>query len=148
MDTMSGFHRREVIRRAVDLPCEGVRERGFELLTRRILDLSPAGAFFFTDHPAVQLGEEVWLSFPIPRASEWMHARALVVRHSHAGGPGGRPPGLGVHFFGIDTEDLERLAEALVGMPPPVPLSTPAVDYASVVDLIARESGVSLRGNS
>lgn len=139
MYPMSGFHRREVIRRAVDLPCEGVRERGFELLTRRLLDLSPAGAFLFTDHPAVELGEEVWLSFEAPNGGEWMHARALVVRHVRAG-PGGRPPGLGVQFFDVDPEDLDRLARALVGMPPPVPLSVPAVDYAGFIELIAGES--------
>ncbi len=135
MSDIPYVHRREAPRHAVSVDCEGVRERGFQLLTRRLLDLSCEGGFFVTATPGVELGEEVWLSFQIPHGGPWMHARAQVVRHARdQRSSEGAADGLGVRFLEVDREDRMRLSRALAGIPPPVPAAARPVDYAGFVE--------------
>lgn len=133
------FHRRQSTRHAVSLPCEGVRELGFQRISSDLLDLSPDGAFIATRMFGVEPGEEVWLSFQTPRFGDWMDARARVVRYGRELSHGASVWGLGLRFIDLDRHDRARLARTLASIPPPVPSRRPPVDYASFVLEIGAE---------
>lgn len=125
--------RREIRRHAVHLPCEAVRESGFRRIGGRILDLADDGCFVVTDTIALDLGEEVFLSFQAPRTRQWMDARGVVRRRSRGLRRDDHPMGLGLEL--VDMSPVERaiLSASLTRLPPPIPTRRATPDYASFV---------------
>jgi hypothetical protein len=142
VSTLPTFHRRTATRHAVTLPCEGVRELGFQRISSDLVDLSRDGAFIATRMFGVEPGEEVWLSFQVPRDGDWMDARARVVRYGREMSRGASVWGLGLRFIEIDRHDRARLSRALAAAPPPVPSRRQPVDYASFVLDIEAEAAL------
>jgi hypothetical protein len=127
---------RRVMRRAVRVDCQVVRERDFRLIGSRGVDLSPQGMLVMAQEP-VLTGEPVFVAFRLPRSAWWFDAEATVARVVH----GRRPGDLG-RCFALAFESLERdaqafLQRALRGVPPPVPRREPRVDYAASIALAA-----------
>ena len=116
--------------------CQVVREHDFRLLGSRAVDLSPMGMQVMAQEK-VLTGEPVIVSFRLPLSSYWFDAEATVARVVH----GRRPGDLG-RCFGLSFESLEEdakvfLRRALRGVPPPLPMREPRVDYAATVALAA-----------
>jgi Tfp pilus assembly protein PilZ len=124
--------RRTASRRAVDLTCEAVRDRGFVLAGRRILDLSSEGAFLVT-HLPLELGEEVLLAFRAPHTRFWIDARGVVVRKAAGRRRSDRARGVGLRFLPLDEADQAVLAATLRKVPPTLPRRAPTIDYAAAV---------------
>ena len=127
---------RRAVRRALRLPCQVVRDRGFKLVARKVLDLSPDGMLVMADE-RVLTGDELVVSFRLPRTREWFDTEATVARVIH-----GRRPKDGGQCFGIEfsslPEDARRyLRGALRGVPPPLPKRERRIDYAASVHLAA-----------
>lgn len=127
------LHRRAVLRHAVALECECVHEGYFRAVKHVLLDLSPDGAFIKTDARDVELGEDVWLTFQIPNGNVRVDARARVVRYGRESFRGDHFRGLGIRFVDLRPTDRDHLARSLAAVPPPVPTTTRAMDYASFV---------------
>jgi len=126
-------HRRAVLRHAVALQCECVHEGPFRSIRQMLLDLSPDGAFIKTDERDVALGEDVWLTFQIPKGDVLMDAHARVVRYGRESFRGDHVRGLGIQFVDLSRADRDRLEQSLSALPPPVPSNTRPMDYASFV---------------
>ena len=139
MSILVPVSQRRTMRRAVRVDCQVVRERDFRLLGDWALDLSPDGMLVVT-RDVVLTGEEVIVSFPIPRTRVIIDAVATVARVVHGRRPSDRHRrALGIAFDSIDPE-LERLLRAsLRHIPPPIPSRMPRVDYAASVHLAALE---------
>lgn len=110
--------------------------RGFRLIGGRLLDVSHRGALLECNG-AVSLGDEVVVSFEVRgrhgAATHVVDAIAearRVIRH-----PGGARVGLA--FTEMDWDARAALFVSLVGVPPPVPVRRPFVDYAATVRRIA-----------
>lgn len=129
--------RREIRRHAVYQPCEAVRENGFKRIGGRILDLSDDGCFVLTDTIAIDLGEEVFLSFQAPRTRQWMDARGLVRRRSRGLRRDDHPMGLGLELIEMSPVERAILTASLVRLPPPIPTRRLSPDYASFVLQVA-----------
>ena len=125
-------HQRRAIRRAVRLECQVVRESDFRLIGRSAIDLSPHGMLVVADE-RVLTGEDVIVSFRAPTTQAWFDCEATVARVVHGRRPGDWGPCVGLDFHGVD--DLSRiiLHANLRGMPPPLPLRAPRIDYAETV---------------
>lgn len=133
MTDIQPVHRRAVLRHAVALECECVHEGHFRSIREVLLDLSPDGAFIKTDVRDVELGEDVWLTFQIPKGDVLMDAHARVVRYGRESFRGDHVRGLGIQFVDLERADRARLERSLAALPPPVPTATRAMDYASFV---------------
>ena len=131
------IHRRGTSRHAVSVACEGVREIGFSLIGRKLLDLSAEGAFLATNAEGIALGEEIFLSFRAPRTRCWMDARALVVRKSRALRKDDLTKGVGLYFMEMDSIDRAVLSAAIAHLPPPIPSRPRFVDYAGFIRDVA-----------
>jgi PilZ domain len=132
-------NQRRSLRRAVRVDCQVVRERDLRLLGDWALDLSPDGMLVVT-RDVVLTGEEVIVSFSIPRTRVIVDAVATVARVVHGRRPSDRHRrALGIAFDAIEP-DVERLLRAsLRHTPPPLPSRRPRVDYAASVHLAALE---------
>lgn len=131
------IHRRGTSRHAVSIECEGVREIGFQLVGRKLVDLSAEGAFLSTNVEGIALGEEIFLSFRAPRTRQWMDARAIVVRKSRGLRRDDLGKGVGLHFIEMDAIDRAVLSAAIVRLPPPIPSRPRFVDYAGFIRDVA-----------
>ena len=130
---------RRSVRRAIGLDCQVVRERDFKLLGDWALDLSPLGMLVVT-RDDVLTGEEVIVSFPIPRTRVIVDAVATVARVVHGRRPSDRHRrALGISFESLEPEESKLLRASLRHIPPPVPSRAPRVDYAASVQLAALE---------
>ena len=130
---------RRTVRRAVRVDCQVVRERDFKLLGDWALDLSPDGILVVT-RDVVLTGEEVIVSFPIPRTRVIVDAVATVARVVHGRRPTDRHRrALGISFDGIEPEHRRLLRASLRHIPPPLPSRKPRVDYAASVHLASLE---------
>jgi hypothetical protein len=128
---------RRAIRRAVRVDCQVVRERDFKLLGDWALDLSPDGMLIVT-RDVVLTGEEVIVSFPIPRTRIIVDAEATVARVVHGRRPTDRHRrALGISFDSLEPEYRRLLRAHLRNIPPPLPSRAPRVDYASTVHFAA-----------
>jgi hypothetical protein len=116
-----------------------VRERDFKLLGDWAVDLSPEGMLVVT-RDDVLTGEEVIVSFSIPRTRVIVDAVATVARVVHGRRPSDRHRrALGLSFDALDDEHTRLLRAQLHRIPPPLPSRPPRVDYAAMIQLAALE---------
>lgn len=114
--------RRGSTRRALTLPCQVVRERGFQLIADRTLDLSVEGMLVPLG-AAVDGGEPVIASFEIP--GTWIDVEAVVTRVIRGRRPYDEMPAVGIAFKGLPPAARAALAGFLHGLPPPLPRRGP-----------------------
>jgi hypothetical protein len=137
MSTLLRSSQRRVLRRAVKVDCQVVRERDFKLVGDWALDLSPDGILVVT-REIVLTGEEVIVSFPIPHTRIIVDASATVARVVHGRRPTDRHRrALGIAFDALEPEYQRILRAHLRHIPPPLPSRAPRVDYAASVHLAA-----------
>ena len=136
MGTLLFVNQRVMLRRALQIECQVVRERDFKLLGRRTMDLSPDGMLVPTDLD-VLTGEEVLVAFKGPKTGTWFDCEATVARILHGRRPGDRGRALGLTFHGMDEITRLMLRANLRGFPPPVPRRAQRVDYARSVRMAA-----------
>jgi hypothetical protein len=129
---------RRVVRRAVRLECEVVRERDFKRVARQAVDVSPDGMLALADAP-VLTGEEVIVTFRAPRSNDWFDACGTVARVVHGRRAGDAGHCLGIQFDGADDVTRARLAQRLATIPPPLPSRSERLDYASMVSKLLDE---------
>jgi hypothetical protein len=108
------------MRRLVSIPCQVVRERDFRLLAERTLDVSPYGLLVPTEED-VLTGEEVLVSFLVPRTSFWVDASGTIARVVHGRRPQDPGRALGVVLRGLADDVQALLTARLRGLPPPLP---------------------------
>jgi hypothetical protein len=127
---------RRASRRAVAFECQVVRERGFELLGQRGIDLSPDGMLVPTTAAAV-VGEELLVTLQVPGTTRWIDTLATVARvvRGNRRGDGGRA--LGLLFDPLGADDNRLLRWALRRHPPTFPARAMRVDYVATVAFIA-----------
>jgi hypothetical protein len=101
-------HRRES-RHSVRLACQVVRERDFQLVADRIVNLSASGLLVSPADPALT-GERLIVSFQIPHSGYWVDAEATVARVVH-----GRRPGEFTRALALQLENVEEIPQMLLG---------------------------------
>jgi hypothetical protein len=101
-------HRRAV-RHSVRLDCQVVRERDFQLVADRIVNLSESGLVVSPADPALT-GERLIVSFRIPNSGHWVDAEATVARVVH-----GRRPGEHTRALALELENVEEIPQMLLG---------------------------------
>jgi hypothetical protein len=139
MSILVTAHQRRALRRAVRVDCQVVREHDFKLLGDWALDLSTDGMLIVT-RDDVLTGEDVIVSFPIPRTRVIVDAVATVARVIHGRRPSDRHRrALGISFESLDPEHRRLLRVGLRDIPPPLPARSPRVDYAASIHLAALE---------
>jgi hypothetical protein len=113
-----------------------VRERDCRIVARRSVDVSTLGMRVVADFP-VLTGEPVFVAFGIGRgkARIALDVAATVARVIHGRRPGDGGHCLGLEFDGLDGDTERLLRAALRGVPPPLPMREPRVDYAASVHL-------------
>jgi hypothetical protein len=136
MGTLLFINQRVMLRRAVQIECEVVRERDFKLVGKRTIDLSPDGMLLPTDLD-VLTGEDVLVSFKGPRTGTWFDVEAMVARVIHGRRPGDTCRAVGLSFQNMDELQRLLLRANLRGFPPPVPRRAQRVDYARSVRMAA-----------
>ncbi len=106
-------------RHSVRLACQVVRERDFQLIADRIVNLSETGLLVSPADPALT-GERLIVSFQIPHSGYWVDAEATVARVVH-----GRRPGEYSRCLALELENVEAIAQMLLtralGRCPPAP---------------------------
>jgi PilZ domain len=111
-------HRRST-RHSVRLVCQVVRERDFQLVADRIVNLSASGLVVSPADPALT-GERLIVSFQIPHSGHWVDAEAVVARVVH-----GRRPGEHTRGLALELENVEEIPQLLLGLAlrrcPPAP---------------------------
>lgn len=98
-------------RQGSKLICQVVRERDFQLVADRVVDLSASGARVAPADP-VLTGERVILSFQNSRGG-WVDADATVARVIHGRRSGEHTRSLGLAFEELDPSSRSALHEAL-----------------------------------
>jgi hypothetical protein len=101
-------HRRSS-RHSVRLVCQVVRERDFQLVADRIVNLSASGLVVSPADPALT-GERLIVSFQIPHSGYWVDAEATVARVVH-----GRRPGEFTRGLALELENVEDIPKMLLG---------------------------------
>jgi len=129
---------RRAVRRAVPVECQVVRERDFKLVGRWGLDLSSDGMLVVSD-ARVLTGDEMIVSFRVPRTSVWLDTEATVARVVHGRRPKDRARGLGLEFHTLNDDLRWQLRVAMRDIPPPLPARAPRVDYAATIHMLALE---------
>ena len=132
MGTLLFFNQRALLRRAIQLECQVVRERDFKLLGQRTFDVSPDGMLVKSDMD-VLTGEELLVSFKGPRTGTYFDVSASVARVVHGRRPGDTGRCLGISFERMDEIDRLMLRANLRGLPPPLPKRSQRVDYAASI---------------
>lgn len=133
---------RTSFRRYVRLDCQVVRETDFRLIGDLALDLSTRGMLVRAKRPPITAdaprisrvltGEEVVVSFKLPRSNDWLDAQGIVARVLHGRRPGDYGLSYGVEFFNLSKDDEALLFENLRGrgapdaLRPPRPLVAPS----------------------
>ncbi|HXX67061.1 MAG TPA: PilZ domain-containing protein [Polyangiaceae bacterium] len=125
------------MRRAIGFECQVVRAHDFRLIGKRGIDLSPTGMLVVGDVPTLT-GEPVIVTFRLPRIRIWFDALAAVARVVHGRRPRDRA-GLcfGLEFDPLAPNVVRYLRSELHGLPPPLPMREPRIDYAGTVHLAA-----------
>lgn len=107
-------------RHSVRLPCQVVRERDFQLIADRIVNLSETGLLVSPADPALT-GERLIVSFQIPHSGYWVDAEATVARVVHGRRPGEYSRCLALELENVDAIAQMLLSRALVRCPPAPP---------------------------
>jgi hypothetical protein len=111
-------HRRAA-RHSVRLECQVVRERDFQLVADRVVNLSATGLMVSPADPALT-GERLIVSFRIPHSGQWVDAEATVARVVH-----GRRPGEYTRSLCLELENVEAIPKMILtralGRCPPAP---------------------------
>ncbi len=107
-------------RRSVRLNCQVVRERDFQLIADRIVNLSETGLVVSPADPALT-GERLIISFQIPHSGHWVDAEATVARVVHGRRPGEHTRGLALEFDSVEEIPKMLLGRALHRCPPAPP---------------------------
>lgn len=113
---------RRAIRRAIQVECEVVRERGFKLLAKKTFDLSTDGMLVPTSTYDVDPGEELIVSFymtPLGIHFDTEATAARIIRGVRREDKEG--PCVGVKFKPLDPIQRHILRGALRRVPPPLP---------------------------
>lgn len=100
---------RRATRHSVRLECQVVRERDFQLVADRIVNLSTTGLMVSPADPALT-GERLIVSFRIPHSGQWVDAEATVARVVH-----GRRPGEHTRGLALELESVEEIPQMLLG---------------------------------
>jgi hypothetical protein len=111
-------------RHAIRIDCQVVRERDFQLIARKVLDLSETG-MLVRPIARVLTGEPVIVTFMAPFSRTFIDAEATVARVVHGRRPGDGGMALGLSFDGIDSWARALLGHALRGLPPALPRRAP-----------------------
>ncbi len=117
--TASSSHHRTP-RRLLRQHCQVVRERDFQLIADRVVDLSPSGALVMPADP-VLTGERVILSFQLPHSMYWLDTEAIVTRVLHGRRPGEHTRGIALELDQISGLNRFMLERALRYLPPAPP---------------------------
>jgi hypothetical protein len=120
--------RRRSLRRAITVDCSLECDGWDGAVVLQATDVSDEGVWVETPY-ALDCGEELVVSFPVPGAPEaeriWAIAEVARVgmwrRRDDADAPG-----MGLVFTYCSQEDLNRLSDSLYGRPPPLPRSARA----------------------
>lgn len=107
-------------RHSVRLECQVVRERDFQLIADRIVNLSQTGLMVSPADPALT-GERLIVSFRIPHSGQWVDAEAIVARVVHGRRPGEHTRGLALELEHVEDIPKMVLARALGRCPPAPP---------------------------
>jgi hypothetical protein len=134
--TLVHAQQRRILRRSLRVDCQVVRERDFKLIGSRGVDLSTMGMLVMAQE-RVLTGEPVVVSFRLPRSSWWFDAEATVARVVHGRRPGDLGRCFGLCFEAIEPDAEVYLRRALRGVPPPIPMREPRIDYAASIHLAA-----------
>jgi PilZ domain len=129
---------RETIRRAVQIPCQVVRERDFKLIGARTVDLSPHGMLVKSEADVLP-DERLIVSFRATAFNLWFDTEAVVTRIVSGRRPGDPGRCLGVRFRTLDAVARHILRGSLRKVPPPVPRRERRMDYAATVRRITAE---------
>lgn len=111
---------RRSTRHAVRIPCQVVRERDFQLIADRIVNLSEGGLLVSPADPALT-GERLIVSFQIPHSGYWVDAEATVARVVHGRRPGEHTRGLALELEGVEEIPQLLLRRVLTRCPPAPP---------------------------
>lgn len=111
---------RRSTRHAVGLNCQVVRERDFQLIADRIVNLSATGLMVSPADPALT-GERLIVSFQIPHSGHWVDAEATVARVVHGRRPGEHTRGLALALDNVEDIPKMLLGRALRRCPPAPP---------------------------
>jgi hypothetical protein len=127
---------RRAVRRSCFVDCQVVRERRFELLGERAVDLSTHGMLLLSERP-VMLGEELIATFRVPGSQRWVDTVATVVRTVRGRRRGDRGPAIGLSFAPLEADDNLRVRTSLERFPPIFPSRPSRIDYAATAAFIA-----------
>jgi hypothetical protein len=127
---------RRALRRAVLVDCQVVREKGFQLLGEKAIDVSTAGMLVLSDVP-VLTGEEVFVCLRVPGTDRWIDAVGKVARIVHRRRRGDSYRALGLQFEALDSAEDRLLRWALRNAPAKRPVRAPRIDYAATAAMIA-----------
>jgi hypothetical protein len=136
--TLVHASQRTAVRRAVPIECQVVRESDFKLVGRWGLDISSDGMLIVSD-ARVLTGDDVIVSFRVPRTHHWIDCEAHVARVIHGRRPSDRARGLGLSFHSLGADTRWQIRSTLRDLPPPLPSREPRVDYAATIHMLALE---------
>jgi len=85
----------------------------------------------------VLTGEPLVVAFRLPRSDYWFESVAHVARVLHGRRPGDLGRCFGVEFEALEPDVQVFLRRALRGVPPPLPMREPRIDYAASIALAA-----------
>src|SRR5206468_1647344 len=132
MDFLVTAKDRRAVRRLARIGCEIVRERDFRRVSYRVLDLSAEGMQVVADTP-VLTGENVIVSFRIPKSDVFIDAEATVARVVHGRRPSDMHQALGLRFGSMHRDLRGELSVALRKLPPTLPARALRIDYAATI---------------
>jgi hypothetical protein len=132
MDFLVTAKDRRAVRRLARMGCEVVRERDFKRISHRVLDLSADGMQVVTDAP-VLTGENLIVSFRIPKSDTFIDAECTVARVIHGRRPSDMHQAVGLRFGSIHRDLRGELHTALRRLPPTLPARALRIDYAATI---------------
>jgi hypothetical protein len=123
------------MRRAAPVECRVVRKRDLKLIGTRGVDVSPLGMLVVSQKERVLTGEPVLVAFRLACSGWWFDSLATVARVVHGRRPGDMGRCFAIEFVALEPDVQSFIRRALQGLPPPLPMREPRVDYAAEVDM-------------
>jgi hypothetical protein len=128
---------RSEIRRALELPCQVVRERDFRLVAERTIDLSPGGMLVASDLD-LDPGDDLIVSFQATSLGLWFDTEAKVARIIRGRRAEDRGRGAAIRFSSLDRVKRLILRGHLRRVPPPLPRRLQRIDWSATVRSVGR----------